>query len=166
MSEISESKKTVRFSPLRPEDFDTYIQGRLEHFAQSLVDAEQLPLRAARRKAARHIGALLPEGIHTNGHYFFRVETAHDHSPVGTLWYQLKTDEASAFLMYIDVEPGSQTEGWGYAMMELLELNLRSLGIQRLRLNVFAHNAPALALYRRRGFDVISFGMSKRLAGD
>jgi len=50
----------------------------------------------------------------------------------------------------------------GGAMAELDD-EVRALGLDRLRLNVFGHNAPARALYRSPGYEELSVLMGKSL---
>lgn len=50
--------------------------------------------------------------------------------------------------------------------MRLLEDQVRQVGLRRIGLHVFGHNAAAQALYRKVGYEVTNINMAKNVAED
>lgn len=74
-----------------------------------------------------------------------------DGVPVG--FGTLRRHDGSVRLGWILVDPGRRGEGWGRRLLEQLIAEAEHLyGPQRLTLAVFAHNQPAVQLYRSLGF--------------
>lgn len=57
------------------------------------------------------------------------------------------------WLAFIGVIPECRGQGWGRVVCQRLIERGRKLGLRRLRLEVLQDNEPALALYRRLGFE-------------
>ena len=61
----------------------------------------------------------------------------------------------------IEIDPEHRGRGLGRDTMLLAEVEARRLGRRRIRLNVFARNAVARALYLSLGFEDMAIQMSK-----
>ena len=66
----------------------------------------------------------------------------------------------------IEIDPEHRGRGLGRDAMRLAEEEARRLGRQRIKLNVFARNAVARALYLSLGFEEMSIQMSKPVGED
>lgn len=58
------------------------------------------------------------------------------------------------YVRHVIVDPARRGEGLGRRLMHELAARLRARGCGRWQLNVLVDNAPAIALYRRFGFEV------------
>jgi ribosomal protein S18 acetylase RimI-like enzyme len=68
-----------------------------------------------------------------------------------------------AFLYDIEIDAAQRGQGLGRTAMQLLEAEVRELGLGELQLNVFGGNATARSLYRSLGFAELSVQMGKEL---
>lgn len=57
--------------------------------------------------------------------------------------------------LHVDLLPQAQGHGWGRRLMERLFATLRERGALGVHLGVSALNEPAIAFYRRMGFDTL-----------
>ncbi len=71
----------------------------------------------------------------------------------GHLMWQRVADEAE--LLIITIHPGAQGRGLGRVLMERFLQDCRDHGVAQVFLEVEASNAPALALYRRTGWEQV-----------
>ena len=77
------------------------------------------------------------------------------------------TASADSLWVYdIEIDPEHRGRGLGRDAMRLAEEEARRLGRQRIKLNVFARNAVARALYLSLGFEEMSIQMSKPVGED
>jgi RimJ/RimL family protein N-acetyltransferase len=75
---------------------------------------------------------------------------------VGLIYYSEPTrSKECAWLCHIYIEPDFRRQGYATAAITQMEMHLRSLGIKRVGLNVFAHNSSAKRLYEAMGYTVI-----------
>jgi ribosomal protein S18 acetylase RimI-like enzyme len=79
------------------------------------------------------------------------------------LWLGEPTDgEAESLWVFdIEIDPEHRGRGLGRDTMLLAEEEARRLGRTRIKLNVFARNAVARALYLSLGFEAMAIQMSK-----
>lgn len=72
-----------------------------------------------------------------------------------SLWRNERVRQAHCGSVAMGVAPGWQGRGVGSRLMAaLLEVADNWMGLRRVELTVYTDNAPALALYRKFGFDV------------
>jgi ribosomal protein S18 acetylase RimI-like enzyme len=81
---------------------------------------------------------------------------------VGLLWLGPQ-DDATYWVMDIEVDEAFRRKGYGRAAMILAEDRVRELGLPYLGLNVFGHNPNARALYASLGYETTSEQMRKRV---
>ena len=99
---------------------------------------ERRYLRSLRRY--RHAAVFVAE---TNGTIIGRLSVSRDPHPACE-------HVADVGLM---VAQGHRRQGAGTALMEAAEAWAKSVGVQKLELHVFPHNAPAISLYERLGYE-------------
>jgi ribosomal protein S18 acetylase RimI-like enzyme len=103
------------------------------------------------------------------------VQAPHQEAPmasgrpevIGCLWMGNAIDQVNAdrqahiFLLY--VAPNHRRRGLGSALMQQAEAWARARGDRKIGLQVFAHNAAAIALYQSLGYGVQSLTLEKKL---
>ncbi|HOJ20315.1 MAG TPA: GNAT family N-acetyltransferase [Armatimonadota bacterium] len=87
----------------------------------------------------------------------------------GFIWVQENrhgfTGEARAYVLEVYVSPTCRGKGLGKRLMDCAEEWARARGLERIALNVAAHNTPARTLYESLGYAVETLRMAKELAG-
>ena len=123
------------------------------------LEAEGLDL--ARSETER----LLPQGIHTPGHQVFCIEDDESALHVGYLWMASHPRGSGkvAFIYQVMIHAEHRRKGHAKAAIMQASALAAEQGHQSIGLHVFAHNAPAVALYRSLGFEFISHNMSLKL---
>ena len=81
------------------------------------------------------------------------AEHAHPVTPVGYALAVTDGDDATGYLAELAVEPGSQGEGYGSALLSALVERLRGSGVERLRVTVRVVDERARSFYRDHGFE-------------
>jgi ribosomal protein S18 acetylase RimI-like enzyme len=163
----------VVLAAMTPREYDDYLVGAVDGYAQSFVDAGILTPDAALDRSRRDFAELLPDGVGTAGQHLFTARAGG--RPVGILWLHMPgADEVprqpglppdAAFVYDISVRDDQQRKGYGQAIMAAGIEVCRAAGLASLRLNVFGHNVAARALYEKLGFDVMSTQMKLDLRG-
>jgi ribosomal protein S18 acetylase RimI-like enzyme len=145
-------------------DFDPWSRRSVQGFAAQQVAAGLASEKDASAFAADVLAATLPDGPATPSHRLWTVH-ADGGLPVGSLWLQVLPgpDGVAAYLFDVEIVPEARRRGLGRATMVAVETEARALGATVVRLNVFGHNAPALALYDGLGYAVERATLVKRL---
>jgi ribosomal protein S18 acetylase RimI-like enzyme len=156
--------RTVRLEPMTPADFVPWSRHSVRGFAAQQVAAGLAAEREASAFAAEVFAATLPDGLATPSHRLWTVHADGD-LPVGSLWLQARPgpDGVVAYLFEVEIVPEARGRGLGRAAMLAVEAEARALGATALRLNVFGHNTPAMALYDALGYAVERATFVKRL---
>lgn len=142
------------FARFRADSVEQYAHERARNLGATIADE-----RAA---AERQYEQLLGDGLQSAGHLLWTIVTETG-DPVGDLWVYRQADSPQAFVYAIEIAEGHRGQGYGEQALRLLEETLRDLGVTRLVLNVFADNAPAIALYRKLGYRVTNMNMRKEI---
>jgi ribosomal protein S18 acetylase RimI-like enzyme len=108
---------------------------------------------------------LLPDGLESKDQFLFTIiETASERA-VGTLWFAKKAEAAKphAWVYDIVLNPEVRGRGYGKFLMQLLEAEVKKVGLNSIVLHVFGHNTVASSLYEKSGFRVTNKIMAKDL---
>jgi len=134
-------------------EFDAYVERMVRHFADELVAAREFEPDEARAKSRRALETHLPQGRATPGHHFRVI--LDDGERAGVVWFaeQLGETPPRVYLFDIAVDEARRGRGLGTAVLHALEREARALGAHELVLSVFHHNAGAVRLYERLGFE-------------
>jgi GNAT superfamily N-acetyltransferase len=135
--------------PMTSDEYDVFMAGEVEGFAEELISAGMDRERAVERSHTL-TQELLPSGIESPGMEFHTARV--DDTVVGELW--LSTGDTMAFVYNIVVRPEQRRRGYGAGIMNAAALRCRELGHPVLGLNVFAHTPGARALYDKLGYEV------------
>jgi ribosomal protein S18 acetylase RimI-like enzyme len=131
-------------------------------YARELARTFDTPVDEQREAAARAFTDPLPQGLATPNHYLWSL--ADDDGPaLGALWVRVEPEHRRAFIFDIVVDPAQRGQGYGSRMLAMLEDELRTRGVRRIGLNVFADNPGAIRLYARHGYVVTNQTMQKTI---
>lgn len=108
--------------------------------------------------------AMLPQGPATVNHSILAITELNSSHFLGVIWYQLKitSDAPSAYIFDVYVTEESRSKGIGSQAMIELERSLSAQKIREVRLNVFCHNASALHMYTKLGYEPTHLQMIKK----
>ena len=151
-------------SPMRREVFARFAAEASEAYARDNALCGRWAAEDALANATAEFGQLLPQGIDTADHFFYEVLDAAAGS-VGCVWFGLIGSGASrtGHVYNIRIRPSEQRKGHGRAALLALESIAADMQVSAIRLNVFAHNPGAQALYQSLRYQVTSSSMRKAL---
>jgi GNAT superfamily N-acetyltransferase len=155
---------STRLRRLSDEEVAAYVPHLQGMYAAELAEHLFLDPEAAAARAERSARDAFPDAVPAPGHWLFAVEDG-EGTRVGILWLGDPVDgETDTLWVYdIEIEPDHRGRGLGRDTMLLAEAEARRLGRNRIKLNVFARNAVARALYLSLGFEEMSVQMSKAI---
>lgn len=144
--------------------FAAWNERLVVEYAREKVEAglwtEEHALELSRTEQA----ASLPDGMATPGHDLFVGVV--DGEIVGNLW--LFTDPTQpvrdTFIYDIEINEAHRGRGLGRALLDAAESWCAEHGSSSVRLNVFALNTTARALYESAGYSPTSTHMMKRIS--
>jgi ribosomal protein S18 acetylase RimI-like enzyme len=93
-------------------------------------------------------------------------------APIGFVAYWIDVDDGpllarkwrrQGYISDLYVEPAWRRRGIAAALMERAERYFARLGLRRVMIHALGANRPALALYRKRGFETYVVGLTKPL---
>ena len=148
--------------PLTSQEIAEYAGHLRTKYAAELREHLFLDEAAANARADRTANDTFPDGGAAPGHWLFLVEDG-EGTRVGVLWLgdPVDGDPDTLWVYDIEIDPDHRGRGLGRDTMLLAEAEARRLGRSRIKLNVFARNAVARALYLSLGFEEMSVQMSK-----
>ncbi|UTH72898.1 GNAT family N-acetyltransferase [Chromobacterium sp. IIBBL 290-4] len=136
---------------LTEQDFDTVARlgGEIwrRHFL-GMITAEQIEYMLA----SRYVPEKLSLYLHAPDRWFRLLRM--DGEPSGYFSYALAKRPGEMKLEQLYLLERLRGQGWGGKMMDEAERAARALGCDTLMLTVNRHNAAAIAVYQKRGFEV------------
>lgn len=150
----------VTLRPMTDDEYGDYATKMLDEYAATRARNMGTTLEEERVASAQQIAELLPDGLHTPDHYFWRVlNEAGD--PVGVLWVHSQRAPGLAFIYDIEMDADQRGKGYGRATLVAMEAALKPMGITSAGLNVFGDNPGAQHLYAQMGYQVVATSMRK-----
>jgi ribosomal protein S18 acetylase RimI-like enzyme len=140
-----------------PERLAAYLAGAKDDYIAELMRAGR-SREIAQQNADKSMDGAFEGGRPIAGNEIF--DLVDGDATVGILWLGPQ-DEATFWVMDIEVEPEHRRKGYGRAAMLLAEERVRELGLPYLGLNVFGHNPNARELYASLGYETTSEQMRK-----
>ncbi|WP_085521572.1 GNAT family N-acetyltransferase [Tuberibacillus sp. Marseille-P3662] len=155
---------SLELTSMTEERFNQYYKHALKAYADEHVKAGNWKEEEAIQKARQQFEQLLPDGLETKDHHLLSI--LHDGEPIGILWLRVQSNhqEKQAIIFDIKLDEDQRGKGFGTAAMEAIDEYAQSMGVQQIRLHVFAHNQRAKSLYEKMGYDMTGYQMSKRLS--
>ncbi|PKH03143.1 GNAT family N-acetyltransferase [Psychromonas sp. MB-3u-54] len=132
---------------------DDYSREIAENYGHSMDRAVEL--------AKQDLLLSFPNGLETNEHELLCIES--DSELVGYLWHSINTDGKSTFIYDFFIFSNSRNNGYGKSAISALESQLKSIGIEQIKLRVAYQNQRALKLYQEIGFAISGYNMSKKI---
>ena len=144
--------------------FEKWKPRSIAEYAREHVIGGRWTAAEALRKSRQEYDLLLPKGLATPSHRIFSIVRLRDRKAVGILWIRIeKKPQPSAFIFNIEIFKSFRRRGYATQAMTLLEQEARRLGLENIRLHVFAHNNAARPLYEKLGYVATNIAMRKRL---
>ena len=153
----------THLSPMTDAEFSAYLEAAIPEFARDKVASGQWAEASAIELSRQGYAELLPEGVSTPDNHLYTIRD--DGAAVGMLWFaaQERAAQRIAYVYDILIDAQHQRKGHATRAFAALEDGVTKLGLSGIALHVFAHNAGALALYQRLGFQATNINMLKRI---
>jgi GNAT superfamily N-acetyltransferase len=148
----------VEGRPMTDDEYAVWLAHEQEVYAQTWIE-RGVPEAEARAKSEADHADHLPQGLATPGTRLSAL--THEGAKVGTLWVALRDEDA--FVFDVEVEEEHRGHGHGRSLMLLAEAQAHEAGLNRIGLNVFAGNTPALRLYESLGYEPTTYYVYKEL---
>ena len=144
-------------------EFSAYLEAAIPEFARDKVASGQWAEASAIELSRQGYAELLPEGVSTPDNHLYTIRD--DGAAVGMLWFaaQERAAQRIAYVYDILIDAQHQRKGHATRAFAALEDGVTKLGLSGIALHVFAHNAGALALYQRLGFQATNINLLKRI---
>jgi ribosomal protein S18 acetylase RimI-like enzyme len=158
--------KAIRLKRMGEDEYHTYRDFAIRWYAEDKQRSGDWPGPDALTLSQRAFDRFAPSGLKTPDQHFFTVHDAATDATVGWLWYQVRDDglSRSAYLCDIMIFEEYQRQGYGTACLAELDNEAKGLGLRRVGLHVFSHNAEAIKLYERCGYRITDCTMAKDLS--
>jgi ribosomal protein S18 acetylase RimI-like enzyme len=146
-------------------EFDAYIHKAIDHLANELSEAKDIPKPAALEIARGSFDDLFPEGrVDAPDQYFFDLVEAGG-AKAGFIHFGIRREDGKPYAYIWDFEIYESFRGMGHAQAALAatEKKAAGLGLGLIKLNVFGHNVKARRLYQKCGYREMAITMGKNL---
>jgi len=150
---------------MNAEEFAGYIERAIPEFAQDKVASGQWSEASSLELSRQGYDELLPKGLATPENFLFTLREVATQAVVGALWYaiQERAGQRIAYVYDVLVEPQYRRMGYAMQAFQMLEAEVRSLGLCGIALHVFGHNEAAQALYAKLGYQATNIVMFKEV---
>jgi RimJ/RimL family protein N-acetyltransferase len=156
----------VTLVPMTEAEFRAYLDVSIADYAEEHTRAGNWQPEEALRKARESFDFYLPNGLATEKQHLYTIVDDETDTRVGTLWFGIFDSLAHPMAFLLDFVIGEPYRRQGHATraLQALEDKVRSFGLDRITLHVFAHNHAARALYQKMGYVETDINMAKSLA--
>src|SRR3954468_22573801 len=128
-----------QLKPMAEDEFGSYIQALIAGYAAERARNFDTSSEQELEESTRQVNDILRDGLKTpDQHVWVLVGDAGE--PLGYLWVAVNEERKSAFIYDIEMKAEQRGKGYGRLALELLEAELRPMGIKRVALNVFGDN--------------------------
>ncbi|QWC23677.1 GNAT family N-acetyltransferase [Bacillus haikouensis] len=142
-------------------EFEQYFVDKIQRYTLVLTQNSVEECEDVNEKARNQLHNLLPNGIHTDGHYLFNIN--HDNQTIGYLWIKKDEEKKSVFLYEIFIFNEFRNMGYGTRAMKKIESWMIQHDLLYLKLHVFGNNREARKLYEKIGFGIAGVNMFKKV---
>jgi ribosomal protein S18 acetylase RimI-like enzyme len=154
MSAEQVSRTMARLVPMKPEEFDSFIERSDRWYAANQVRIGTWEEDEALSLAQAETRELLPKGFETPDHHFRVILDDQTGERVGDLWFYTRHRgrRRQLFVAWIGIDPEVRRRGHATNVLGQLEVEARKLGADWIALATAGDNEAALSLYSRLGF--------------
>ena len=154
----------VKFAPMTDEDYAAFLRKSIPEYAYDQMRAGNWTANEAAGRARAEFQQMLPQGPQTPNAYLRTILNETDQK-VGMLWYFVDVNRSrkTAFLIDFFIFPEGRRKGYESQTFELFENEARSLGVERVELQIFTHKTDSVLLYRENGYQETSIFFAKDL---
>jgi len=139
-------------------DFEDYLSYAIDEYAESHVKSGNWTAEKAKAKSQKQYDSLLKDGLKSEGHVFWKV--CLDGKKIGLFWfYRNPNGLKNVFVYDTSIVKQYQNQGIGTYTFSIIRERLKTLGVHKISLHVFAHNTGAIRLYERLGFEFAGHNM-------
>jgi ribosomal protein S18 acetylase RimI-like enzyme len=151
--------------PMDEEAFCAYLATSIPEYAQENSRTGRWSPDVALQRAEEEYHQLVPDGLASQGQYFFCIKDTTQGTDVGILWFgiQERGGKRGAFVYDIKIDEQFRRHGYGEQAFLAMEEKVRALGLYTIGLHVFGHNYGARAMYEKLGYAATNIMMSKKL---
>ena len=153
---------TITLRPMTEAEYQRLRTSIFEDYARETASVRSVSLDEGRQEAARQFEQLLPDGILSKGHHFWRI-VAETSEAVGDLWVLVEPERQRAFIYFIGIDEAFRGHGYSKAAMLALETAVKPLGASHIDLNVFGDNTVSIRLYESLGYRPTAMNMRKEM---
>lgn len=156
----------IRFEPMSDADFQMYLRKVIPEYATEYVHAGSWHPDEAMARARDQFQRIFPRGPQTPNQTLYTLWDSEKNIKVGMLWYTLdasrkrKTVFLSDFFIFMEFH----RKGYEDLVLAALDAELRSIGVERMELNLFWHNVAEREMYEKIGFTPVSVYYGKDLS--
>jgi len=153
----------ITLTPLTDEEFTAYCREAISGYAAANVATGNWKPEDAVRRSEEVRAELLPGGVPAPKNHLFAARV--ENRKVGAIWIA-ERDDASGPLAYVydvRIDADQRGKGYGRAVMEAVEAEVRALGLTRIQLHVHGNNTTARTLYGSAGYTETNVVMVKQL---
>ena len=155
----------IKLGPMDESEFSGYMKDNTIRYAAECARAGRWAEQDSFQMAEKSINDILPDGMRTKDHYFFKLRDLITGQEVGVAWMSIQ-DQAgfrSVFIYDIFICESCRGKGLGTETLKDIEGWAERSGAKSIWLHAFWNNQDAIALYRRLGYAETDVTMSKKI---
>ncbi len=154
----------IKLTPMTDEDYAAFMRKSLPEYAYDQMRAGNWTANEAVGRARAEFQQMLPQGPRTPNAYLRTILDETDRK-IGMLWFFVDANRSrkTAFLLDFFIFPEERHKGYEAQVFELFENEARSLGVERVELQIFTHKSDSVLLYRENGYQETSVFFAKDL---
>ena len=155
----------LELRPMRPAEFDEFVDQHVRDRARNSAFALGLQPSHSLTQARDEVSAMLPDGLATSNHFFYRPVLGSDRLAVGWVWYSLEArgSQMHALLHELRIVETHRRMGLGRDVMKLIQDRARRVGANQIHSMTFTHNLHARELLQKAGYHPVQTLYSRRL---
>jgi len=145
----------IQLRPMTQSEYPAYCDYFIDDYSREIAENYGHSMARAIELAKQDLLRCFPNGLETDEHELLCIESGSN--LVGYLWHSVKVSEKSTFIYDFFIFINSRNKGYGKLAVTALESQLRSVGIEQIKLRVAYHNQRALKLYQEVGFAITGY---------
>jgi ribosomal protein S18 acetylase RimI-like enzyme len=148
---------------MKAAEFPLYVTYFIAEYAKEITQNYGYSIEKGLALAEQDIKNDLSEGVATPNNYLLCIELYQGIKSelIGYLWYGLRDEGKTAFILDFYLLEQFQGQGHGKAALMALEQQLAHSSVEQIKLRVAYDNKHALGLYEKTGFNITGYNMVK-----